>query len=58
MSKEPTADEAAQLRECGLQVTVQRVAVLRAVHAAPHGTADEVEQIVRAELGTFWRQAV
>ena len=52
------ADEAAQLRECGLQVTVQRVAVLRAVHIAPHRTADEVEQLVRAELGTVSRQAV
>ena len=58
MSTAPPADEAAQLRECGLQVTVQRLAVLRAVHAAPHGTADEVEQIVRAELGTVSRQAV
>ena len=58
MSTEPPVDEAAQLRECGLQVTVQRVAVLRAVHTAPHGTADEVEQIVRAELGTVSRQAV
>ena len=58
MPTEPPADEAAQLRQCGLQVTAQRVAVLRAVRAAPHGTADEVEQIVRAELGTVSRQAV
>jgi Fur family ferric uptake transcriptional regulator len=59
MPTEPPADdEAAQLRQCGLQVTAQRVAVLRAVHAAPHHTADEIEQLVRAALGTISRQAI
>ena len=58
MPTEPPADEAAQLRHCGLQVTAQRVAVLKAVHAAPHHTADEIEQIVRAALGTISRQAI
>jgi len=58
MSTEPTRDDAARLREQGLQVTAQRLAVLRAVHDAPHGTADELEQIVRARLGTISRQAV
>src|SRR5262245_47309028 len=46
------------LRERGLQVTAQRVAVLRAVSSQPHGTADDIEQVVRAELGTVSRQAV
>ena len=58
MSTEPMAQEAARLRDCGLQVTAQRLAVLRAVRAAPHGTADDVEQVVRAEIGTISRQAV
>jgi Fur family ferric uptake transcriptional regulator len=31
---------------------------MRAVAAHPHSTTDEVEQVVRAELGTVSRQAV
>ena len=58
MSKAPPADEAAQLRECGLQVTVQRVAVLRAVGERPHLTADGIDKAVRADIGTISRQAV
>jgi Fe2+ or Zn2+ uptake regulation protein len=46
------------LRSCGLQVTAQRLAVLRAAVEAPHGTADDVERIVRAEIGAISRQAV
>jgi Fur family ferric uptake transcriptional regulator len=46
------------LRRHGLHVTAQRVAVLRAVWARPHGTADDVERAVRAELGAISRQAV
>jgi Fur family ferric uptake transcriptional regulator len=46
------------LRRHGLQVTAQRLAVLRAVAANPHGTADEVEAQVRDEIGTVSRQAV
>jgi Fe2+ or Zn2+ uptake regulation protein len=52
----PTDDEL--LRNAGLNVTAQRLAVLRAVAGAPHGTADDVEQVVRAELGAVSRQAV
>jgi Fe2+ or Zn2+ uptake regulation protein len=52
------ADPAAQLRERGLQVTAQRLAVLRAVAAHPHGTADELEAAARAEIGTISRQSV
>ena len=51
------ADEA-RLRAHGLQVTAQRLAVLRAVAAAPHGAADDIYSWVRAELGSVSRQAV
>jgi Fur family ferric uptake transcriptional regulator len=46
------------LRRRGLQVTAQRLAVLRAVSRHPHGTADEVEGAARAEIGAISRQAV
>lgn len=46
------------LREHHLQVTAQRLAVLRAVAARPHCTADEVAEDVRAEIGVISRQAV
>jgi len=52
---EPIAE---QLRQHGLQVTAQRIAILRAVAARPHCTADEVAAVVRAELGAISRQAV
>jgi Fe2+ or Zn2+ uptake regulation protein len=55
---ETSADHEALLRSRGLHVTAQRLAVLRAVAAGPHGTADDVERTVRAELGTVSRQAV
>ena len=51
-------DPAELLRKYGLQVTAQRCAVLRAVAANPHCTADEVTELVRADLGTISRQAV
>lgn len=50
------ADPAALLRARGLQVTALRLAVLRAVDAAPHATADTVIAAVRAGLGTVSRQ--
>jgi len=46
------------LREHDVQVTAQRLAVLRAVSARPHGTADDVAEVVRAEIGAISRQAV
>ena len=52
------ADPVELLRRNGVQVTAQRIAVLRAVHALPHGTADEVAETVRAEIGAISRQAV
>lgn len=48
----------ANLRERGLQVTAQRLAVLRAVSKRPHSTADEIVAVVRADLGAVSRQAV
>ncbi len=46
------------LREQGVQVTAQRLAVLRAVSDRPHSTADDVAEVVRAGIGTISRQAV
>jgi len=51
-------DPANLLREHGVQVTAQRLAVLRAVSGRPHCTADEVAGLVRTEIGTISRQAV
>jgi Fe2+ or Zn2+ uptake regulation protein len=51
-------DPAALLRERGLQVTAQRMAVLRAVSRQPHITADAVSDLVRAEIGSISRQSV
>ena len=51
-------DPAKALREHGLQVTAQRLAVLRAVAARPHCVADEVAEQVRARIGAISRQAV
>jgi len=45
-------------RENGVQVTAQRLAVMRAVSARPHATADEVAEDVRAVIGSISRQAV
>ena len=52
------ADPAELLRQRGYRVTGQRLAVLRAVSARPHMTADAVADIVRAELGAISLQAV
>ena len=51
-------DAAAALATRGLQVTAQRLAVLRAMASRPHCTADDVASMVRAEIGTISRQAV
>jgi Fur family ferric uptake transcriptional regulator len=53
------SDKLAQLlRRHGVQVTAQRLAVLRAVSSRPHGTADDIEEVARAEIGSISRQAV
>ena len=51
-------DSAALLRQRGIQVTAQRLAVLRAVSAQPHITADAVATIVRGEIGAISLQSV
>jgi Fur family transcriptional regulator, stress-responsive regulator len=51
-------DPANLLRQHGLQVTAQRLAVLRAVSERPHCTADNVAEDVRREIGAISRQAV
>jgi Fur family transcriptional regulator, stress-responsive regulator len=58
MSLEPSVDNGALLRQHGLQVTAQRLAVLRAVTEGPHSTADDIYTVVRAEIGAISRQAV
>lgn len=61
MSVEPAdapADPAELLRRHGVQVTAQRLAVLRAVTREPHATADDIEASVRADIGAISRQAV
>ena len=52
------SDPAELLRKHGLPVTAQRLAVLRAVSARPHGTADALAEEVRADIGTISRQGV
>jgi len=51
-------DSADLLRQHGIQVTAQRLAVLRAVAVQPHITADGVAEIVRAEIGVISLQSV
>ncbi|PLS75237.1 MAG: hypothetical protein CYG61_08450, partial [Actinobacteria bacterium] len=58
MSRETSPDNLALLRRHGMQVTAQRLAVLRAVSDRRHSTADDIYQIVRAEIGAISRQAV
>jgi Fur family ferric uptake transcriptional regulator len=57
VSTDTTADDDAP-RQHGLQVTAQRLAVLRAVSDRPHSTADDIDKVVRAEIGAISRQAV
>jgi Fur family ferric uptake transcriptional regulator len=51
-------DSAALLRERGIQVTAQRLAVMRAVSGQPHITADAVAEVVRTEIGAISLQSV
>jgi Fur family transcriptional regulator, stress-responsive regulator len=55
---ESPLDNDALLRQHGLQVTAQRLAVLRAVSDRSHSTADDIDKAVRAEIGAISRQAV
>lgn len=51
-------ESAKLLREHGVQVTAQRLAVMVAVSRHPHCTADDVAAEVRNEIGAISRQAV
>jgi Fur family ferric uptake transcriptional regulator len=53
-----SAGPADLLRKRGIQVTAQRLAVLKAVAGLSHCTADAVAEIVRAEIGAISRQSV
>ena len=52
------ADVEKLLRQHGVQVTAQRLAIMRAVSSHPHATADVVADDVRAVIGSISRQAV
>jgi len=54
----PRETSDALLRRHGVQVTAQRLAVLRAVSDRPHSTADDIDKVVRAEIGAISLQAV
>ena len=58
MTAQPSIEPADLLRERGVQVTAQRIAVLRTVSERPHSTADEVAEAVRSEIGAISRQGV
>ena len=58
MSSERSVDSHEVLRRHGLQVTPQRLAVLRAVSDRAHSTADDIYAVVRADIGAISRQAV
>ena len=58
MSEESSVDAAVLLRRHGLHVTAQRLAVLRAVSDRPHSSADDIDKVVRAEIGAISHQAV
>jgi Fur family transcriptional regulator, stress-responsive regulator len=56
--REDVQDPSDVLRQHGVQVTAQRLAVLRVVASRPHTTTDEIEDLVRSEIGAVSRQAV
>ena len=51
-------DPTGLLRARGIQITAQRLAVLRAVGAHPHATADAIAVAARAEIGAISLQSV
>lgn len=51
-------DPAELLKQRGIQVTAQRLAVFRAVTSQPHITADAVAEAVRKEIGAISLQSV
>lgn len=57
-NEELPVDTDTLLRRHGMNVTAQRLAVLRAVSDRPHSTADDFHRIVQADIGAISRQAV
>lgn len=53
-----TDDKSQLLRQHGVQVTAQRLAIMRAVSSSPHITAEELCEHVRGAIGSISRQAV
>jgi Fe2+ or Zn2+ uptake regulation protein len=53
-----SVDPAELLRQQGFKVTAQRLAVLRAVSGRPHLTAEDVFEVVTADIATISRRAV
>jgi Fur family transcriptional regulator, stress-responsive regulator len=51
-------DQADLLRQRGIQVTAQRLAVLQAVSGQPHITAERIADVVRGEIGAISLQSV
>ena len=51
-------EPAALLRQNGIPITAQRLAVLKAVSDRPHGTVDAIAENVRANIGAISQQAV
>ncbi len=52
------SDPAFLLRQNGIPVTAQRLAVLRVVSVRPHATVDAIAAEVRARIGSVSQQAV
>lgn len=52
------SEPAALLRQNGIPVTAQRLAVMRAVTGRPHGTVDAIAEDVRNSIGAISQQAV
>ncbi len=52
------SDPADLLRQHGVSVTAQRIAVLKAVSKKSHSTADAIAEEVRNQIGTISKQAV
>lgn len=47
---------ATSLREAGLSVTAQRLAIMRAVASHPHATADDIHQAALNDIGALSHQ--
>lgn len=58
MTLSKTPDFSLRLKEAGLQVTAQRLAVQRAIATQRHATSEQVCEQVRSEIGTVSKQAV